>query len=60
MAVPLIVWGGVGVATLFGLGYAADEVGDAATASTKLIKAATIAGGLYVSYRALQSAGVFK
>lgn len=60
MPVPLIVWGGLAVAGLWGAGYAAREAGEAADDLTKLTRALTVAGGLYVSYRALQAGGVLK
>ncbi|MDX8353661.1 hypothetical protein [Cognatiyoonia sp. IB215182] len=57
MGVHVIIWGiialGVG-------GYAASKAGDAAESTTELVKWATIAGGVYVSYRALQASGAIK
>jgi hypothetical protein len=58
MVAPLIIWGGV---ALFGAaGWAFKEGGEAAEAATTLAKWGTVAGGVYVSYRALQSAGAIK
>lgn len=60
MVVPLIVWGGVIVAGIASTAWAADEIGDAAEKSERLVKWAVVGGGLYVSYRALRSTGVIK
>ena len=55
-----IIWAGMAVAGLWGGGWFAKETGDAITATQKLTKTVVIGGGLYVSYRALQSAGALK
>lgn len=69
MAVPLIplIWGGIGLAggylgykTLDEAGQAAEAAGEAAEKSTDLAKWLVLGGGLYVSYRAMKSAGVIK
>ena len=59
MAAPLI-WAGLAVAGIVGAGWAAKETEGAANATAKALKWATVAGGLYVSYRALQSSGALK
>lgn len=59
MVAPLI-WGGLALAGVLGVGWAAKETGEAATASTKLVKWGVVAGGLYVSYQALKSSGALK
>jgi len=55
-----VIWGGVVVAGVATTAWAVKEAGDAADAGTRLIKWGTAAGGLYVSYRAMRSAGVLK
>lgn len=55
-----IVWGGLVIAGLYGLGWAAKETGDAAESLSKLTKYGIVAGGLYVSYRALKAGGALK
>lgn len=55
-----IIWGGLALAGIVGAGWAAKETEGAANATAKALKWATVAGGLYVSYRALQSAGALK
>lgn len=55
-----IIWAGVAVAGLFGLGYAADRTGEAADSTAQLVKWAAVAGGLYVSYEAMKATGVLK
>lgn len=52
---PLVAIAGVGVS-----GWAVKEAGDAAESGAKLVKWGVAAGGLYVSYSALKSAGVLK
>jgi len=52
-----IVWGLIALGGVWGFGYAAKETGEAADNLTKLTRAAAVAGGVYVSYRALKSAG---
>ncbi len=59
MPAPLI-WAGVAVAGFYGFGWAAKETGDAADSLNKLTKTAIVAGGLYVSYRALKTSGALK
>lgn len=51
----LIALGGVGLS-----GWGFREAGKAADSTAKLIKWGTVAGGLYVSYRALKAGGVLK
>lgn len=55
-----IIWGGLAVAGVLGAGWAANEAGDAAESGAKLAKWVTVAGGLYVSYRALKASGALK
>lgn len=59
MVAPLI-WGGLALAGIAGVGWAANESGEAMDSTAKALKWATVAGGLYVSYRALKSAGALK
>ncbi|MEJ5217105.1 hypothetical protein WG622_02540 [Cognatishimia sp. D5M38] len=59
MPAPLI-WGGLFVAGLYGFGWAAKETGEAAESMSRLTKYGIVAGGLYVSYRALKSSGALK
>ncbi|MBO6603859.1 MAG: hypothetical protein JJ938_17595 [Roseicyclus sp.] len=60
MPVPLILWGGVALGGLYLAERALDEAGDAAQASAEMLKWAAIAGGVYLSYQALKSAGALK
>lgn len=53
-----IVWAGLGVAALWGYGYAADKTGEATQGAAQMAKWGAAAGGVYVSYRALKSTGV--
>ncbi|HEV8035818.1 hypothetical protein [Yoonia sp.] len=55
-----IIWGGLALAGIYGLGWAAKETGEAADSLSNLSRYAIVAGGLYVSYRALQAGGVVK
>ena len=55
---PLIILGIIG--GLGAGGYAMSQTADAAEASAKLVKWAAVAGGVYVSYRAMKTAGVIK
>lgn len=55
-----LIWGGLAVAGVFGLGWAAQETGEAAGELNQLGKTLIVAGGLYVSYRALKSSGALK
>lgn len=57
MPVPLIVWGIIGLGAG---GYALSKAGEAADSGADLAKWAAVAGGVYVSYRALQAAGAVK
>lgn len=57
---PLVIWGVVAVAGVFGLGYAADKTGAAAEASTNLVKWGVVAGGLYIAYRVAKTGGAIK
>lgn len=52
-----IIWGGMAIAGLAATAYAAREAGEAADSATRLVQWATVAGGLYVSYRALKASG---
>ncbi|NOX41461.1 MAG: hypothetical protein GXP05_13430 [Alphaproteobacteria bacterium] len=45
---PLIYWGGAALIGLFGLGYASDKVGEAATETTSLVKWVVIGGVVYM------------
>jgi hypothetical protein len=58
-AVP-IIWGLVIGGGLWGASKVAEEGGEAADRLNNLTQWAIVAGGLYVSYRALQSGGVIK
>lgn len=60
MPLPLIAWGGLAVAGLYGAGWAARETGEAMDSTARALKWATVAGGLYVSYQALKSSGAIK
>lgn len=57
---PLVIWGAVAVAGLWGFGYAADKTGEAADASANLVKWGVVAGGLYIAYRAAKAGGAIK
>lgn len=59
MAAP-IAWAALAVLGIYGVGWASREAGEAAGQGTKLVKWGVVAGGMYVSYRALQSAGAIK
>jgi hypothetical protein len=53
MVAPLIIWGGIiGGGAI--VGWAARETGDALDSASRFM---LVAGGLYVSYRALKAAG---
>jgi len=56
MVAPLI-WAGIAIGGLVLGKEALEEVGDAADSTAQLVKWAAVAGGVYVSYRALKSAG---
>lgn len=60
MPAPLIIWGGVAVLGLFATGYAGRGIADALEEANTATKWAVVGGGLYVSYKALQSAGAIK
>lgn len=60
MPVPLIAWGVLGVAAFAGVGWASKETGEALDSATRLTKWGVVAGGLYVSYRALKTSGAIK
>ena len=60
MPVRLIVWGVLTVGGALGVGWASKETGEALDSATRLTKWGVVAGGLYVGYRAMQSAGVIK
>jgi hypothetical protein len=60
MPIPLIVWGGLAVVGIGATAVAANEVGEASERAGNLVKWATVGGALYVSYRAMKSAGVIK
>lgn len=59
MAAPLI-WGGIALAGIVGAGWASKETGEALDSATRLAKWGVVAGGMFISYRALQSAGALK
>lgn len=59
MAAPLI-WAGLALAGVYGVGWAAKEGGEAMDSATRLTKWAIVGGSVYVSYKALQSAGAIK
>lgn len=59
MPAPLI-WGALALGGIFGAGWAARETGEAMDSATRLAKWAVVGGGLYVSYRALKTAGALK
>lgn len=52
--------GAIALGGLYFGGKAMNEAGQAADGAAKMAKWATAAGGLYVSYRALQAGGVLK
>ena len=54
------VWAGIAIAGIGTTGWAVKEAGEAAESGAKLVKWGVAAGGLYVSYSALKSAGVLK
>lgn len=60
MVFPVLVWGGVAIAGAAAGGFLFNEAGDAADSATRLVKWGTVAGGLYVSYRALKASGALK
>lgn len=65
LGIPLWMWitgGGIAAGTVAvdQTGDTLEQAGDAAESFAKLTKWAVVAGGLYVSYRALQSGGVLK
>ena len=60
MPVPLIAWGVLAVGGALGVGWASKETGEALDSATQLTKWGVVAGGLYVSYKALQTAGAIK
>ena len=55
-----VIWAGIAIAGVGVSGWAVKEAGDAAESGAKLVKWGVAAGGLYVSYTALKSAGVLK
>lgn len=60
MPIPFIAYGVLAVAGIYGAGWAMKETGEAMDSATKLTKWGVVAGGLYVSYQALKSAGAIK
>ena len=60
MPIPLIIWGALAVGGLLAANEVIDSTGETAEKSTKLVKWVVIGGGVYVSYKALKSAGVLK
>ncbi len=60
MPIPIIGWVALALAGGGTAAVVANETGEAADSLTDLTKWAVVAGGLYVSYRALQSGGVLK
>jgi hypothetical protein len=57
---PIIAWGVMAVAGAWGVGWAAQETGEAADSLSQLTKWAAVAGGVYVTYKVLQGQGAFK
>ncbi|MGH1445577.1 MAG: hypothetical protein ACRBBO_05985 [Cognatishimia sp.] len=57
---PLIAWGVLAVAGVYGAGWAAKETGEAVESTTQLTKWGIVAGGLYVGYRVAKSSGALK
>jgi hypothetical protein len=57
---PLIIWGALGVAGLYGAGWAAKEGGDAMDSTANVLKWASVAGGLYLAYSVAKSSGAIK
>ena len=57
---PPLIWAGMGLAAIVGLGWTAKEGGEAMDSAANLTKWGAIAGGVYVSYRAMKSTGVLK
>ena len=55
-----IVWGGIVLGGLIFGREIVKETGQALDASSDLVKWGAVAGGVYVSYRALQAGGVIK
>lgn len=68
LGVPLWIWatgafvaaGGTTAVVIDQAGDAAEQTGDAAARSANLVKWAVVGGALYVSYRAMKSAGAIK
>lgn len=60
-AIPYLGWWAwTGIAALLAGGWAANQSEDALEDGAELVKWAAIGGGLYVTYKALQSAGAIK
>lgn len=59
MAAPM-AWAALAVLGLYGAGWASKQAGEAAGEGANLVKWGVVAGGMYVSYRALRSAGALK
>ena len=57
MPAPLI-WAGIGLAAIYGTGWAARQMGDTFENASTLTKTAMIGGGVYVSYRILKAKGL--
>lgn len=55
-----LIWGVVIVAGLFGAGYAADEIGDAADQSANLAKWAAALMALYLVFQVMRAGGRVK
>lgn len=55
-----IVWAGVALVGVVGAGWAAGKAEDALDATAQVAKWSAVGAGLYVSYKALQSAGALK
>ncbi|MFG5381949.1 hypothetical protein [Yoonia sp. R2-816] len=60
MPLPALGWIILGIGGIAGAGWVAHETGDAMDSATRLTKAATVAGGLYVSYQVLKTTGAIK
>lgn len=55
-----LIWAGLAIAGLFGVGYAADKTGEAAQGGASLVKWGAVSGGLYLVYRAAKSGGYLR
>ena len=60
MVAPVIVWGGMFIGGALASGWALEQGEEALDATARLAKWSAVGAGLYVSYRALKSAGAIK